>query len=399
MKKILLLTGICILSACGGGGSTPISGGATAGKPAEGRPNLNDHLISKDARESNYALTSILSQIFIPKDNEDNVLTSPSGGARAATDVKISGKDYTAYNLEDIKFYVSDELPSDDMYVTFGINESGAIDSLYMHDGDEEMSPERISNTNKFKMFLYKYQISDWQSDVFLSEIEDRKKLRTELQKQMEDDGLSAKEQTELLSHFDNQRGIWLTTEINSEIKLFGKEVGKHGLRYADFGYDIMTIGNSTTADNTIIAGGYEVLKIPVTQIANQKLQFSGKAIGNISYKDTDGWQSSEISTGNNATVLVFDNGKETLTMPFNEYYTVIVEKDGNDSNIQFTDWKGLKDSKFKFNKETAKSDDAWIMYFGINNKPSEAVGTVAHSEDTKYKPTFEAGFGVQTAQ
>ena len=126
---------------------------------------LVDHLISKDARESNYALTSMLSQIFIPKDNEDNVLTSPSGGVRAATDVKISGKDYTAYDLENVKFYMADELPSDEMYVTFGINESGAIDSLHMHDGDEEMSPERIGKTNKFNMFHINNNCKDKQNN------------------------------------------------------------------------------------------------------------------------------------------------------------------------------------------------------------------------------------------
>lgn len=400
MKKILLLTGICILSACGGGGgSTPISGGATAGKPAEDRPNLNDHLISKDARESNYALTSMLSQIFIPKDNEDNVLTSPSGGARAATDVKISGKDYTAYDLENVKFYMADELPSDEMYVTFGINESGAIDSLYMHDGDEEMSPERIGKTNKFNMTVYRYQIDgNWMSDLFLAKVTDTEKLREEIADQIKD--LPAERQSEILKLFDENKGFWVDSEMTSEISLFGKDVGTNGLRYADFGYDIMTVGNDIASkDHVIIAGGYDVLNIPVTQIGNQKLQFKGKAVANISYKDTNNWQSRPISTGNNATVLVFENGKEKLTMPFVDYYTVIVEKEGDNSNIKFTDWKEGTDSKFKFTNETVTSDDAWIMYYGTNGKPFEAVGTVEHSENTGHRPSFEAGFGVQVEQ
>ena len=286
MKKILLLTGICILSACGGGGgSTPISGGATAGKPAEDRPNLNDHLISKDARESNYALTSMLSQIFIPKDNEDNVLTSPSGGVRAATDVKISGKDYTAYDLENVKFYMADELPSDEMYVTFGINESGAIDSLHMHDGDEEMSPERIGKTNKFNMTVYRYQIGgNWMSDLFLAKVTDTTILREEIAAQIKE--LPAERQSEILKLFEENKGFWVDSEMTSEISLFGKDVGTNGLRYADFGYDIMTVGNDIASkDHVIIAGGYDVLNIPVTQIGNQKLQFKGKAVAVFNFK------------------------------------------------------------------------------------------------------------------
>ena len=397
MKKILLLTGICVLSACGGGGgSTPISGGATAGKPAEDRPSLNDHLISTDARKSNYEITSMLSQIFIPKNDEDGVLSSPSG-ARVATDVKISGKDYTAYNLEDIKFYVSDELPSDEMYVTFGVGENGAIDSLHMHDGDEDLTPERVGQTKRFNMMVYKYQIGDWMSDLFLAKVTDTEKLRKEIADQIED--LPAERQSEILRLFDENKGVWTDSEMHSEIQLFGKGIGKNGLRYTDFGFDVMTVGNGTDTDKTVIAGGYEVLNIPVAKIGNQKLQFYGKAVANAGYTDADGWQSSEFSTGNNATVLVFDNGKEKLTMPFANYYTVIVEKEGDNTNIKFTDWKGAEDSKLQFESKTATSDDAWIMYYGTNNTPTEAVGAIEHKEYSTYKPSFEAGFGVQITQ
>ncbi|MFQ6729924.1 MAG: hypothetical protein ACLRFK_02630, partial [Alphaproteobacteria bacterium] len=111
-----------------------------------------------------------------------------------------------------------------------------------------------------------------------------------------------------------------------------------------------------------------------------------------------EGKQQKDISTGNNATVLVLDNGKETLTMPFNDYYTVIVEKEGDKSNIEFTDWNGT-DSNFKFENENVKSDDAWVLYYGTNNKPTEAVGTVEHSEDSTYRPSFESSFGVQVTQ
>ena len=381
MKKILLLTGICILSACGGGGgSTPISGGATAGKPAEGRPNINEDSFPRETRISNSQVTSMLSQIFIPKGNV--------------------GDGYNMYTLQDVKFISSEDTPTDEDYITFGVNDkTGVIENLIIHDDTDTITMER-DRDNIFNIPGYKYQIAYmsngepkvWTSKIFLTKITDKAALRDEIIGQMTDENIPADKKDAILANFD--KGEWGSYLLTSTFQY----VSKNGLQYSDFGYNTTKVSDGQLFDYDVVAGGYTIYQIPADKIASQSLTFTGKAVGTISYTNTEGKQISEISTDNNATKLVFDNGKETLTMPFNEYYTVTVEKDGNTSNIKFTDWKGT-DSKFKFTNETATPDNAWIMYYGKDNNPSEAVGTIEHSEDSANRPTFDAGFGAQVTQ
>ncbi len=382
MKKILLLTGICILSACGGGGgSTPISGGATAGKPAEGRPNVKEDGFPRETWINNSKVTSMMSQIFIPKGNV--------------------GDGYNMYTLQDVKFISSDDTPTDEDYITFDINDkTGVIEKLIIHDDTDTITMER-DRDNIFNIPGYKYQIpymSDgepkvWTSKIFLTKITDESAIIA----QITDENIPADKKDAILANFD--KGEWGSYLLTSTFQMFGKDIGsKNGLQYSDFGYNTTKVSDGRLFDYDVVAGGYTIYQIPADKIASQSLTFTGKAVGTISYTDTEGKQISEISTDNNATKLVFNNGKETLTMPFNEYYTVIVEKEGDNSNIKFTDWEG-KDSKFKFTNETATPDNAWIMYYGKDNNPSEAVGTIEHSEDSENRPTFNAGFGAQVTQ
>lgn len=384
MKKILLLTGICILSACGGGSSTPISGGATAGTPAEGRPNRNEDSFPRETRLSNSKVTSMLSQIFIPKDDISN--------------------GYNMYTLQDVKFISSEDTPTDEDYITFDVNDTtGVIESLIIHDDTDTVTMARDGD-NIFNVPGYKYQIaylSDgkpkvWTSEIFLTKITDPAVLRDEIIDQMTDKNIPTDKRDAILANFD--KGEWGSYLLTSTFQMFGEHIGKNGLQYSDFGYNFVKVSDGQIFDHDFVAGGYEIYRIPTDKISNQSLTFTGKAVGTISYTDTEGKQQKDISTGNNATVLVLDNGKETLTMPFNDYYTVIVEKEGDKSNIEFTDWNGT-DSNFKFENENVKSDDAWVLYYGTNNKPTEAVGTVEHSEDSTYRPSFESSFGVQVTQ
>ena len=394
MKKALLLTSVCALAACGGGSSAPISGGATAGTPTDGRPLTSEHYISADVRGSNQIVTSAASQIFIAKDGSSPIVI------RSASPVEINGKQYDEYTLEDIKFYPTGVKPGEEMYVRFLTDDNGRIDTLEQFDNGYELTVTRDGENSIFAQHVYKYKIGDWHSDYFLAEITDPAELRAALEKQL--DGKSYKD--EILAQIDS--GEWEAQNHTEEIEMHGKHVGEgksKGLRYSDFGYDIMTESDNTE-DYSIIAGGYEVMNIPYTEIVGKNMTFRGKAIATGSYKYNNAWKQDHFTTGDNDTVLEMEiDGEtitETLTMPFKDYYTVVVTKEGDESQIQFTDWKGAADSKLKFAQENdIVTNDAWIQYFGQNGKPSEAVGTITYEEESTYKPSFDAGFGVKISQ
>lgn len=385
MKKIFLLTSVCALAACGGGSSTPISGGATAGTPTDGRPQTSEHYISADVRGSNQVVTSAASQIFVAKDGSSPIII------RSSTPVEINGKQYDEYNLEDIKFYPTGVQPEDNMYIQFALDDSGRIDKLHLVDGDDQLTVGRSGETSTFAQHVFKYVIDDWHSDYFLTEITDPVELRKALEKQLE--GKDFKD--EKLAKFDNGEGRWEPQNHTEEIEMHGKYVGEgknSGLRYSDFGYDIMT-ETDNNPDYTVIAGGYDVMAIPHKDIVNKNVTFRGKAIGTGSYTD-GGWKQVHFATGNNDATLQLDGEKEVLTMPFADYYTVVVEKEGNDATITFNAWKGTND-KLKF-EETTGTADVLFQYFGQNGTPSEAVGTVMYEEESTYEPSFDAGFGVK---
>ena len=385
MKRFLILTSVLALTACAGsgGGSAPATGGATAGTPAPDRPNITEDSFPRETGISNSKVTSMISQIFIPKNNTNT--------------------SYNMYTLQDVKFISGDDAPSASEYVTFGINEeTGVIDELHIYDDAEKIILTRQNDGNKFTVPGYTYQISYlqdgapqvWESDIVINKITDPKMLRNQITNDMNDKNIPTETQQLILANID--KGTWANHTLTDTVQLFGKYVGERGLHHADFGRITTSVG-AKVIDNDIIAGGYEIRRITNDKIVNHTATFHGTAVANIGYTDEkNGRQTTEIDTQKGATTLKVVNGTETLTMPFDDYYTVVVEKNGTDANVTFKDWSDKQDAKYKFAEESFKTNDIHFQYFGENDIPSEAVGIIEHDEDSQYKPSFDAGFGVQ---
>ena len=398
MKKISILTSLLTLTACAGSGnhannSTDIIRAGTTGT------------ISFEAAKSNSNVTSMVSEIGYASDGTTINIGDTS---RIATNIFIyNGKEYTSYKLDDVRFSQgpSNGEINEDEYVTFGIDENtGEINSVVYHDGEEVFDAVRQGDTNVFTTNVYKYYLNGYpQTDSFDTRpTKDQviAAITTNIQDvNVRNYYLNMIE--ELGDEWDNDEHMVSKTQ-NHTFELKGKDLKKQ-LHYADFGYDTLTtVGQEEEPDYSVVAGGYDIKKVDLNQpeFANKKLNFSGTAIGAKSYNDDEDYISEKISTNDGSATLSFDNGQETLVMPFNDYYTVTVNKNGNNSNIEFTDYKG-SDNNFKFTKEsgitTGSTDYAFvnIKYFGDNNAPSESVGTVYYEEHSGQYPAFEAAFGM----
>ena len=187
----------------------------------------------------------------------------------------------------------------------------------------------------------------------------------------------------------DLPMGHWNRIDETMEVVSLG---GGAGLQYSDFGHfnpvysekkiningkdgnnwlvDPATLGDSVKTntgeemeeefagkDYQLFAGGYAVSGTDLLPTLNtpRNSTFTGNAIGRVyvSFEGNGEDKSDELAywnvtsgdghdiamdfTTTNAQLTVNANGKETLSMPFEDFYTVTVERNGNTVNYAFT--------------------------------------------------------------
>ena len=399
MKKILVLTSVLALAACGGGAGERVTQDNIIRAGTAGT-------VSLEAAKSNSKITSMVSEIGVAS---DGTTVNIGNTGRIATSIFVyNGKEYVSYKLDDVHFSLgpSNGEVDENEYVTFGLSNDGTgeIVSVVFHDGDSEYTKER-NGDKVFAGTVYRYYLQGSNGNYYpQTDSFDVRPTRDQVRAAIANNIPDEYVRNYYLSQFDALGDDWddeehMHSEIqNHSFELKGKDLNTK-LRYSDFGYDVL----GDEDDYSVIAGGYDIKKINLNtpEFANKKIMFSGTAIGAKAYSDgEDEYVSEPISTNNGAASLTFNNGQETLVMPFNNYYTVTVNKNGNNANIAFTDYKG-SDNNFKFTKEsgitTNSTDYAFvdIKYFGDDNSPSEAVGRVFYEEHTGKNPTFEGAFGM----
>ena len=207
--------------------------------------------------------------------------------------------------------------------------------------------------------------------------------------------------------------------EINTTVDF--QSVGKNlGLAYSDFG--IVQIDG----DNEIFHGGYPDNKVELATIRdlNKEINFKGNAVG-IVEKSTESGNTSQTTgkldlTGT-ADLVVANNGKETLTVNFDKWYDVTVERNTDSNSITFANYHDAEDS-FKFKRVnvddelvdrdsnvayvvenfttiqtphfsdadptvTGRTEGSMVLdYFGsTSNNPTEFSGMVMYHENVPY--------------
>ena len=400
MKKYLILTSVVALAACNGGsGDAPVA------------PVVRIGTVSAEAAQSNTFVTNMSSEIGVA---DDGSIINADGMNRASVKhFTYNNKEYKSYRLDDVHFWYADNVEEeDDMYLTFDVDEKGKITKVLEHeDGNViELGRNNASDSVFVSVFqqVYKYQPAGFDSPVTDSFYEiptDKDKLIKAIQKTA---ALDPETEADLIASI-NASDEWQNANNWRAEKHKYKYDLKGNLSYADFGY--IKINGS---DISVIAGGYQTPDNKITNIDksnfNDKIiTFHGTAVGaaGYSYKDSNDiprYKSKKIETHKNAAELIFDNGTEKLTMPFNDYYTVTVETGTSGYDIKFKDYPSAADVNFKLEKEsvnTVADENTQVRadYYGPDKtNPSEVVGTVYHEQtDTDgFNHEFQAAFGVK---
>ena len=381
MKKYLFLTLVLVVSACGGG---------------SGHRN-NVASISDAARLSNGKVTSMASEILVAQDG-----VSPS--IVRSTTVTEGGKKYNVYRLDNAKFF-DNEMDSEDEYISFGIDGKGQIDSIVYRypEEDNTISIETInresSDSSVFTENVYKYKVVISSGTYYTDSLVPGNYSKDQIKEAFRD-AYEGEISEAMLDEIDEQIDANDMEPIEfvhrHVVDLKGKDMPESNkLRYADFGYttilakEVHQEGDGVGDDNTPIFGGYEIKEIKDTENLHD-MTFSGKAIAALGEVHENG--ATKIETGDTNTTLRFDeNGKETLTMPFNDYYTIKVEKP-HDGEYAIT-WSGTTSIGFDLDSEQSVNNQRVnIKYYGDNGIPAEAVGGIRFQNNNVQ---FDGAFGV----
>ena len=392
MKRFAILTSVMALAACGGGSSNVYDSGIR---------------VSGDAINSNKYVTSMASEILIAKDGtSSNIVRSGS--------VVSGGKEYIAYHLDDAKFFESDMEP--DEYVSFGIDAHGQIDNMSYH--WKENGSDMVESINRdgsessiFTENVYKYHVELANHTVLYTDSLPIDEYSKEQIKQAFRHTFDGELSDEVFAEID---GIIDSTDMEPTeyvhhhvVDLQGKDLpDSHKLRYGDFGYttilakEIHEPGDGEGDDNSVIFGGYEIKEIQNPENMNG-LTFSGKAIAALGGIHQNGVK--KIETGDTATTLTVDaDGNQTLSMPFNDYYTIRVEKTQNgDETISWTGTTSIDENGENFALDATKpvnNQHVSMKYYGDDATPSEVVGGVKFTNDgfTENGVEFNGAFGLK---
>lgn len=175
------------------------------------------------------------------------------------------------------------------------------------------------------------------------------------------------------------------------------------GLRYADFGVLVADKGATYTDDKgnkrdmsgyqIPFAGGYEAKRIAAADIQNNneldsEIQFKGIAKGTVEAPNVANVAALPIEDENAVLAFNRENGSETLTADFANWYQVDITKDNQGlSNITFNgDGKDI-DKNYQVVHTplsgTVPNENAYFEtgYYGDNKSPDEAVALFQYQQ------------------
>lgn len=184
------------------------------------------------------------------------------------------------------------------------------------------------------------------------------------------------------------------------DLETFGSQAG---LAYSDFGFlKLIYPDDPQNAEMTVFYGGYNDYKQDITNV-NQRMVFSGKAAGLVSYQDqvlndhTN--QQGSFTQGTLAisgdAEFVFDpsdtsDPTETLTANFENWYDVKITKTGNSASAVFSDLNNkIADNNFKFFDMNGTTGE--LEYKNTNTVDNILVDTILKSQ-TSFVTGHKAG-------
>lgn len=317
MKKILILTSVLALTACGGG-----HGGGSVESSVLDTPGMRAAVtLDSTVVDSNNKITSMVSEVLVAADGS-KITPSTSRSATA----HYNGQQFNSYRLDDVDFKMGGE----DSFVRFEVDNDGKIIALAKYDRSDDFTGKPAYNVSEegrfvrtgdkeFKKELYIYEVDlsgvagidsivsehfhddfDFMADsgdLKPDEIKEKfkTKLRREIDKikasQLNHDNDSVFENAytkyvaavDAMSNFDNPEKFYADLVVDGV---------NHGLRFADLGYAELivkehendSLENAVEHTFTPYVGGYDVLKVRPSDLTDNTT-FSGVAIAGIDHK------------------------------------------------------------------------------------------------------------------
>ena len=311
----------------------------------------------------------------------------------------------------------------------FVFDDNGNVIQFLLTDGDEDPFPvpfqREALDTNRFSATepIYTFSIDGIGDIDFNEPIEDRGVLADRVREQLLNNGYSESTINEICNHIMNDPnfGEWedLGT-LQGDFHTLGKV---NGLRYSDFGH--FTVDDYDFS--FVYQGGIENKKIdPSIMQTMGSVVFNGSAAAELQHNyevnGIDVWDNEEghygnrfIATDTGAATLTFNNGTETINMPFNNWYTVNIQKTGDhidsvhftgDEKVQDENWRVMhRDIEYSASNidtghydgmhapETSQGhiDGAQVYstatamattYYGDGGIPSEATSFIHHQDE-----------------
>lgn len=408
MKKLVILTSVLALTACGGG-----SGGSGSSPKSVVLPSNTLTDAQRAAQNINSRFVGMNSFVVV---GGSNPTTNPNARS-AITGTRLSDGgirfDLTNAKLHTTTFTEDFVNPDSGAYITFKTDENGKIIEI---DADGPM---------QFPDGVHARRTSD-ENDIFVGD------TRFDSYEENGTDGQGNVTYTHQYYDFPNfqmkYNSFAATTDAEQENNV--------RLSYSDFGsLGLATEDEEIDDDGEYFAGGYAVKRTDLKNnntdytkmnelaqnIENNKFEFTGTARGMVSVGDDD--EPKDIPLIDNSAKLTFTNGTSVLNTTFSNWYNVsaTMGNNGQLSGISFDKGNTEKtnfENDFKFanendghydGKQTQYHPDktegpnviseGFIEYYGDNGNPAEAVGTIKYVENdaalNNERMLFRMGFGL----
>lgn len=294
--------------------------------------------------------------------------------------------------LDNAKLHLVEETANQDSFINFTIDENTkdingieianndfgaeAVTDKLNYDGGNKFQGTKENNT--LHKYIFRPSFDQFRrleieiSGYGENEIPDlafvKEKLQLKLQERAAEDlaggddtlykNLSAiSSEIDALDKLDGLEHNTITRDLDITYTSYAKKIGGiegNNLLYSDFGLlDVKENRSNSIAlieKTQVFAGGYDANKINPTG----KMTFTGDAVGGVNYKksvigDNGIVDTKTMQLKDGKAILDFDNGKETLTATFSNWYDVIATKENGKGNISFTNGDKIADSTFKF--------------------------------------------------
>ena len=392
---------------------TSISSSSSTNRSASARRSVLRTLpgFSNKEKAANYVMTftdDIMNELALLQNDE--ILQTLSKVSSFMRDIlfqmlcRFSGHCGTNYSLEDLADMIKEQTTQNDWH---DFNEQNQYREFTLKDADFTMSSASNGDEDG-ALDIVRFDVDENAKITGVKFITlDSDEIGHEDTQNTEDDAYFTRSSDNSnvfnFVQYNEEGGKPTRLEGITTIETYGEETGN---RYSDFGLFIVSANKYVNDElkeqqenREPFAGGYNDKKI--VDLPSESMNFTGKAIGGIQGKDDD--VDLQVET---VATLAFNGStqNQTLSMNFDNWYNVTVDKNLNSDQLKFTFDGTVADDNYALNgmgtghkevvienpgnyngtgydNSSLTNGKLQINYYGDNGNPEEFVGVTQYVE------------------